>query len=156
MLPYQFSLFIMFYCYCIIMFCWSFYKNIVFYKLMFKKLVTISCYVPAAHLSSKKFQAKEFNYFLQIHCWLQWKEISFLDNSYMRAVQKVRRVIFVLKNTVTKLNETIGIFLSWVSAHTVKIAQGLHSYKEKYLTVEMELPLPVYVSCEVRSITWFL
>ncbi len=39
----------------------------------------------------------------------------------------------------TKLNETVGIFSSWVSARPVKVARWLSSYEEKYGAVKMEL-----------------
>ncbi len=55
-----------------------------------------------------------------------------------------------------KWNETVGIFLSSMSAHTVRIAWQLCSYEEKYAAIKMELPLRVYIPYEVRSIIRFL
>ncbi len=52
--------------------------------------------------------------------------------------------LFVLRKTWMNWNETVVIFSSWVSAHTVKIAQWSGSHEEKYVTVKLELSLEVY------------
>ncbi len=49
-------------------------------------------------------------------------------------------------------NKTVGIFLSRVSAHTVKTVHRLRSQEEKYETVKMELTLQVYTPCEYEVI----
>ncbi len=54
-----------------------------------------------------------------------------------------------------KCEVLFGFFILSV-CNTVKIARRLRNYEEKYVAVEMEVSLRIYIPCEVQRVIWSL